>query len=61
VTSKSKKLNEVSVVDFAGRLLMNEENIRANSISLKLSNVNQVLILKITLEDGTIVTRKLIN
>ncbi len=61
VKSKGTILQQVEVFDFAGRLLATAKNIKANEVSMKINDVNQVLIVKITSTDGRIISKKIIN
>jgi hypothetical protein len=61
IKSDIELMSSVSVYDILGRELINKSDINANDlILLNVSNVNQALIVKITLENGQIVTRKII-
>ena len=61
VKSKGTILQQVEVFDFAGRLLATTKNINSNEVSMKINDVNQVLIVKITSTDGRIISKKIIN
>ncbi|KEY18799.1 T9SS sorting signal type C domain-containing protein [Kaistella antarctica] len=61
VKSKGTILDQVDVFDFAGRLLATAQKIKASEVSVKINNVNQVLIVKITSTDGRIISKKIIN
>lgn len=61
IKSANELMSSVLVYDILGRELVRKNNINANDITLpNVSAVNQALIVKITLENGQIVTRKII-
>lgn len=61
IKSANELMSSVIVYDILGRELVNKNNINANDITLpNVSAVNQALIVKITLENGQVVTRKII-
>lgn len=61
IKSESELMSSAIVYDILGRELARKNNINANDITfLNLSALNQALIVKITLENGQVVTRKII-
>ena len=61
IKSANELMSSVIVYDILGRELVRKNNIKANDITLpNVSAVNQALIVKITLENGQVVTRKII-
>ena len=61
IKSAIELMSSVIVYDILGRELVRKNNINANDITLpNVSAVNQALIVKITLENGQVVTRKII-
>ena len=61
VYSTGEKLKEITVYDLLGRTLATFTNIKKASLELvNLKKMNASLLLRITLEDGTIVTKKMI-
>ena len=61
IKSANELMSSVIVYDILGRELVRKNNINANDITLSnVSAVNQALIVKITLENGQVVTRKII-
>ncbi|HCQ13392.1 T9SS sorting signal type C domain-containing protein [Flavobacterium sp.] len=61
IKSANELMSSVLVYDILGRELVRKNNINANDITLpNVSAVNQALIVKITLENGQVVTRKII-
>jgi hypothetical protein len=62
VKSKSVPISDIKVYDVLGRLLVEQKNVRANSTFFgNLKTMHQVLIVKITVEDNNIVTKKIFN
>lgn len=60
IKSANELMSSVIVYDILGRELVRKNNINANDITLpNVSAVNQALIVKITLENGQVVTRKI--
>lgn len=61
IKSESELMTSVAVYDVLGRELVRKNSINANDITLpNVSAVNQALIVKITLENGQVVTRKIV-
>lgn len=61
INSLLGKMSEVTVFDILGREIVTKKNLNTNGISLNnLTLSNQTLIVKIKLENGSIVTRKII-
>ncbi|KUJ59135.1 hypothetical protein AR687_24685 [Flavobacteriaceae bacterium CRH] len=61
VTSSTEAISEVSVYDITGKIIYNKKKI--GTTELQISNLplgNQVLLAKVTLENGYVITRKLI-
>jgi hypothetical protein len=62
VSSTTKNINNIKVFDIQGRLLAEQKNVNATNATIKDLNVqNQVLIVKITDEDNTVVTKKVLK
>ena len=61
VNSGSSILLNIKIFDTRGRLLLEKNDINSNEISLNIGDTNQVVLVKTTLFDGQIVTKKLIN
>ncbi len=61
VRSSDVNLDRVEVYDMNGRLVSNVRNIRAKEVRLALSQVNQVLIFRITTADGFTISKKMVN
>jgi hypothetical protein len=60
IYSTNELIKELVVYDVLGRKINHYFNINANEISLKEQKTNQALILKITLENGIIVNKKIL-
>ena len=61
IKSESELMSSAIVYDILGRELDKKNNINANDITfLNVAALNQALIIKITLENGRVVTRKII-
>jgi hypothetical protein len=60
VSAKSNLINKVSVIDMNGRIVTEQNNINQNYIALPIAAVNQMLIVKTVLEDGQIITTKVL-
>ena len=61
IKSESELMSSAIVYDILGRELAKKNNINANDITfLNVAALNQALIIKITLENGRVVTRKII-
>lgn len=62
IKSNKLSIDTVKIYDIRGQLLVEKNNINANEASFGASRyANQVLIVKITSEEGTVVSKKLIN
>ena len=61
VRSLIVNLDHIEVYDMNGRLVSDAKNIRAQEARFPLSQVNQVLIFKITTTDGVTVSKKIVN
>jgi Glycosyl hydrolase catalytic core/F5/8 type C domain len=62
VNSGAVAINNVKVFDLQGRLVAEQKNIKATTASIKdIKAVQQVLIVKITAEDGSLVAKKVLN
>ena len=61
IKSNSENIKKVSVYDVLGRQIFENNNV--NNIVLNISNLkgNQTLVVKITLETGQVITKKIIN
>ncbi|MBE8727445.1 DUF7507 domain-containing protein [Flavobacterium hungaricum] len=61
VNSLNENIKEVSVYDIAGHLLYNKKKVNETELSIQnLQSSNQVLLVKVTLENDHIVTKKII-
>ena len=61
INSGNTTLDQVEVYDLRGRVLAFAKNINSNEIAINVGTTNQVLIVKITSVDGTIITKKTVN
>ena len=62
VTTKGIEMKDIMVYDISGRLIYSQKDINATTTVLNgLSTANQVLLLKITSQEGKVVTIKVIN
>ncbi len=61
INAGTRNMSAVQIYDIRGRLIINKTNINAAEIILPLRNVNEVLILKITLDNKVVVTKKVIH
>jgi hypothetical protein len=62
VNSGSVVINNIKVFDIQGRLITEQKNVKANTAAIKnLKIENQVLIVKITGEDNSVVTKKVVH
>ncbi len=62
VTTKGIEMKDIMVYDISGRLIYSQKDINATTAVLNgLSTANQVLLLKITSQEGKVVTIKVIN
>ncbi|QBN17454.1 T9SS sorting signal type C domain-containing protein [Flavobacterium nackdongense] len=62
VNSTSKAINSVRVYDVQGRLIVERNNVKANTTNISnLKEKNQVLIVKVIGEDNSEITKKVLN
>ncbi|PKP15050.1 MAG: hypothetical protein CVU07_11750, partial [Bacteroidetes bacterium HGW-Bacteroidetes-23] len=61
INSENTILKEVDVYDVYGRLLFSKKDIQTNETFLKIDKLNQLIILKIKLENNTVVSKKVIH
>jgi hypothetical protein len=62
VNSSSKAIKTIQVYDVQGRLIAQQKNVNATSASINnVKDVRQVLIIKVTGEDNTVVSKKVLN
>ena len=62
INSEARLIHNIKVFDIQGRLLAEQNNVKANTAAIKdLKAIRQVLIIKILGEDGNIVTKKVAN
>jgi hypothetical protein len=54
-------MKAVQIYDMRGRLLLDKTNINAAEVSLNIGAANQVVLVKNTLDEGQVVTKKVIN
>ncbi|KAF2335536.1 T9SS sorting signal type C domain-containing protein [Flavobacterium daemonense] len=61
VTSNKEIIHDVNVYDLSGKLLYEKKNINATELQLQnFRSENQVLLVKVTLENGNIATKKIV-
>lgn len=60
IHSENNRVTDLEVFDVFGRLLLAKNDVQANDIVLKIDKSNQLLILKIKLENNTVVSKKVI-
>lgn len=61
VKSNTKLITSVAVYDILGRELVKKSGVDSNEFTfVNVSNVNQALIVKVTLENGQVVTKKIV-
>lgn len=60
VNTGAIQMNNVKVYDIQGRLLVEQKDVNAATAKLAISSTNQVLIVKVTSKEGTIVTKKVV-
>lgn len=61
IDSANTLVTEVEVFDVYGRLLLTKNDVQANDIVLQIDKSTQLLILKIKLENNTVVSKKVIH
>jgi hypothetical protein len=62
IYSRGEQIDNVKVYDLQGRLITEQKNVNSTTTSIKnLRATQQVLIVKITTQDNTIVTKKVVN
>ncbi|WP_310560501.1 T9SS sorting signal type C domain-containing protein, partial [Flavobacterium sp.] len=62
VNSKTMAISDIKVYDIQGRLIAERNNVKSNTASINnLKTVNEVIIVKVTLEDSNIATKKVLN
>lgn len=61
LTSLNEKINEIAIYDVAGKMLLNLKNIKQSEITInELKPTTDVLLVKVILENGTTVVKKII-
>lgn len=60
INSGAVEMKNVKVYDIQGRLLVEQKDVNAATAKLAISSTNQVLIVKVTSKEGTIVTKKVV-
>ncbi|WP_394799686.1 T9SS sorting signal type C domain-containing protein [Flavobacterium amniphilum] len=61
VESSKLDINEISVYDVLGKKLLNLKNIQQKQITIsQLKPTTNVILVKVTLENGSVVTKKVI-
>jgi hypothetical protein len=55
------EMKNVQVYDIQGRLLVQQKDVNASTTKLSVGTTNQVLIVKVTSKDNSVVTKKVIN
>lgn len=61
VNSSTEPIQNVKIFDIRGRLVHTSDNIHATSTNVKLHIEKQVVLMKITLTNGAVITRKILN
>ena len=61
VNAAGQLIKEVSVYDIQGRLLAKKSNIDQNQVAFSLLAENQMLIVSTTLDEGTVITKKIMQ
>jgi hypothetical protein len=61
VNTGSIEMKNVQVYDIQGRLLVEQKDINASTTKLSIGTTNQVLIVKVTSKDNSVVSKKVIN
>lgn len=60
INANSKLIKKVTVLDMTGRIIMEQNNINQNDIVLSVAVSDQVLIVNTVLEEGQIITKKVL-
>ena len=62
VNSRAKAINNVKVYDIQGRIIAQQNNVKANTATISnLKATHQVLIVKVTSEDNKVISKKVVN
>jgi hypothetical protein len=61
VNSGANAINNIKVYDVLGRLLAEQKSINASTASIKTFKTNQILIVKVSSQDNTTVSKKVVN
>ena len=61
VNSGVGTIKNISVYDMQGRLVGQQNNVKANSATINNLKANQALIVQVTSEDNTVVSKKVVN
>jgi len=61
INSGASAINSVKVYDLLGRVLAEQNNMKTNSATINLKAAHQVLIVKVSDEDNTTVSKKVVN
>ena len=61
INSGTTPMDQVRIFDVRGRLLAERRGVHATEIKLNIGAQNQVLLVKITTENGSVVTKKIIQ
>ncbi len=61
INSENTLISKIEMYDIYGRIIFSKKEAQTNEINLKIDKLNQLLILKITLENGNVVTKKVIH
>lgn len=61
INSGIDKMSKVQLYDVRGRLLIEKGSLSTSEVRMPISNSNQVLIARITMSDGEIVTKRMVN
>ncbi|WP_269227742.1 T9SS sorting signal type C domain-containing protein [Flavobacterium eburneipallidum] len=61
VNSENTLIADVNVYDITGHLIESKKNIQSKETSLDLNTLNQIVVVKVTTSNGTILSRKIIQ
>jgi hypothetical protein len=55
-------INNIKVFDIQGRLIAEQKNVKANTATIKdLKATQQALIIKVTRQDSSVISKKVVN
>lgn len=61
VNSSIESIQNIKIFDIRGRLIHTSENVNSTSTQVKLNIEKQIVLMKITMNNGTVITRKILN